>query len=886
MAQNTRKLVGVILMLAMLVAAIAALTVTAAAADTTVSISVFGSNGSLASDSSSISWTSDGVTVVNEKASSSTAIRTSDTNHYRAYTGSAMTFSIAEGNITKIVITCTSSSYATVMKNSAGAEATVSGSVVTIVPTAQASVYNIAKITAQTRFSKVDVTYSVGGCTHTGGTATCKDQAICEICEQPYGALGDHTGGTATCVDQAICEICEQPYGDPLGHNFVDGACSACGEEEPNEVVFEFGANGSATHTDGTEKATYTETVGEYTLNITSGTKMYTGARDAQGNSCIKLGTSSAAAKLTFAVGADVKYVIINVAGYKTNNANLKINGTAYTVSTASDNGKYTAIEIDTTTIKTISLETTSGGYRAMINSIVFGIEVSECGHENTTTTTVDAKCNEAGSEVVKCDDCNTIISEKELPATGIHNYVDGVCSVCEAIEPANLAGRYYIATIRTEGNYFYMTSDLGTASTKRYTAVDSGLTVLPASINVPQNGYVFVLVRNADYTYCIYAEGVEGNSYLGWSSGNSGILVDEENAIKFDVDFNEDGTYSFHFAASDGERYLSLNGAADSDYYAMYKGTQKQNLSLVSVVGTACEHEYEYDCSTKCSICGEGEREASHSYFYPCDPVCQICYEITNPDAAHTIVAVEAKAATCTENGNIAYWYCSDCGSAWADEALTQITNMMSVKTPATGHSYTEFDKVALEGVNSIPVAVYKCANCEATDNRSIVTFIGGSIRYADVNGVECGTDKIALRFGYQIDVNVINYFGGLEAFKAIADWSWTYSAVVGDDTKSASVAGYYITEDGVTNLVLTNIPLEYITTEFTVDFTLTLNGENIQGKFEKQDSRTSMFVLEETYKNENDEGAIAYAKKVLEAYKTNCDETYVLPTKEEENA
>ena len=65
------------------------------------------------------------------------------------------------------------------------------------------------------------------------------------------------------------------------------------------------------------------------------------------------------------------------------------------------------------------------------------------------------------------------------------------------------------------------------------------------------------------------------------------------------------------------------------------------------------------------------------------------ICYEITNPDAAHTIVAVEAKAATCTENGNIAYWYCSDCGAAWADEALTQMTNQRNVIIPATGHEY-----------------------------------------------------------------------------------------------------------------------------------------------------------------------------------------------------
>ena len=62
-----------------------------------------------------------------------------------------------------------------------------------------------------------------------GGTATCKDKAICEICGKPYGEKDptNHVGGTeirdskaATCKDKAICEICGKPYGekDPTNH--------------------------------------------------------------------------------------------------------------------------------------------------------------------------------------------------------------------------------------------------------------------------------------------------------------------------------------------------------------------------------------------------------------------------------------------------------------------------------------------------------------------------------------------------------------------------------------------------------------------------------------------------------------------------------------------
>ena len=104
---------------------------------------------------------------------------------------------------------------------------------------------------------------------------------------------------------------------------------------------------------------------------------------------------------------------------------------------------------------------------------------------------------------------------------------------------------------------------------------------------------------------------------------------------------------------------------------------------------GEALGHTYDYDCDADCNVCG-ATREAAHSYYYPCDPVCQICYEVTNPDATHNIVAVEAVEATCTENGNIAYWYCADCGAAWSDEALTQQTNLRNVIIPAA-HTYDD---------------------------------------------------------------------------------------------------------------------------------------------------------------------------------------------------
>ena len=207
-------------------------------------------------------------------------------------------------------------------------------------------------------------------------------------------------------------------------------------------------------------------------------------------------------------------------------------------------------------------------------------------GHQNTTETTVDASCTVDGSITKTCDDCGATLSTTSIPAG--HKFVDGVCTECGEELP-DYSGRYYIAAIRSSGNYFYMTSDLGTASTKRYQAVDTGLTERPASITAPENGYMFVLVNNYDGTYCIYAEGVEGDdNYLGWTSGNSGALVSEDKAGVFKVDLLESGLFNIYF----DDRYLSLNGTSGNDYFAFYAGTQRQDLALIPVVETPAEPE------------------------------------------------------------------------------------------------------------------------------------------------------------------------------------------------------------------------------------------------------------------------------------------------------
>lgn len=82
------------------------------------------------------------------------------------------------------------------------------------------------------------------------------------------------------------------------------------------------------------------------------------------------------------------------------------------------------------------------------------------------------------------------------------------------------------------------------------------------------------------------------------------------------------------------------------------------------------------------------------HKYEVACDPVCLVC-SFVNTEAAHDVVKVTKKAATCTVDGaKVDYWYCSYCELCWVDEACTLNTNMANVVIPALGHKGHDYDR------------------------------------------------------------------------------------------------------------------------------------------------------------------------------------------------
>ena len=80
---------------------------------------------------------------------------------------------------------------------------------------------------------------------------------------------------------------------------------------------------------------------------------------------------------------------------------------------------------------------------------------------------------------------------------------------------------------------------------------------------------------------------------------------------------------------------------------------------------------------------------------------------------AGHNLTKTEAKAATCTEDGNNAYYTCSACGKIFKDAEGTQETTFKNEILAAIGHMMTKTDAKAATCTEDGNNAYYTCSAC-----------------------------------------------------------------------------------------------------------------------------------------------------------------------------
>lgn len=135
-----------------------------------------------------------------------------------------------------------------------------------------------------------------------------------------------------------------------------------------------------------------------------------------------------------------------------------------------------------------------------------------------------------------------------------------------------NNGDKVIIFTKRSSGNYFIMNSDLGTANTKRFQAIDTGTSILNDVTNQAEN-QVWTIETSGDNYYLKSFDG----KYITWSSRNSSNLSDE----KYALNITYDGEFYQILSVSDSTRKLQLNNTSGNNYFAFYTGNQAGNLVI-----------------------------------------------------------------------------------------------------------------------------------------------------------------------------------------------------------------------------------------------------------------------------------------------------------------
>ena len=79
-----------------------------------------------------------------------------------------------------------------------------------------------------------------------------------------------------------------------------------------------------------------------------------------------------------------------------------------------------------------------------------------------------------------------------------------------------------------------------------------------------------------------------------------------------------------------------------------------------------------------------------------------------------HSLVKTKAEAPTCTEDGNIEYWYCNDCQKYFRDETATEEIALADTVLEATGHKPMKTDAKAPTCTEDGNIAYWYCENCD----------------------------------------------------------------------------------------------------------------------------------------------------------------------------
>ncbi len=468
--------------------------------------------------------------------------------------------------------------------------------------------------------SAVSAALTVKAHTHSGGNATCQKKAVCDGCGQEYGELGNHKfTETVSKMYLKSAATCQSPA-------VYYKSCLVC--DEKSSETFEYGEKDFSNHIGNTYLVGQKE--------ATCYAEGYTG--DTYCSTCnheIERGTSIA------------------------KNAH---NPASVWTTDETDHWK----ECQTVGCgNIIDKAHHSGGEATCVNKAICEVckieygDVDATNHKNTEIRgTTDPTCCEAGYTGDKwCTDCNTKIeSGSEISSTGNHTDVDGKWES----DGTNHWHTCYF------GTKFDITAHNGGEATCKSPAECSecGHSYGPLDAN---NHKGTTYLKNQKEATC-FEEGYTGDTYC---SDCNEKIADGQSIAKNAHNPASVWTTNEH----DHWKECQTVGCGNVIDKAAHSGGEATCVS--KAVCEVCKAQYgDVDATNhKHTEIRDARPATEQEKGYTGDTWCIDCNKkiTTGSEIAmleHKLTLVEAKDATVTEQGNIKYYYCENCGKYFADVA------------------------------------------------------------------------------------------------------------------------------------------------------------------------------------------------------------------------
>ena len=571
--------------------------------------------------------------------------------------------------------------------------------------------------------SAVSAALTVKAHTHSGGNATCQKKAVCDGCGQEYGELGNHKftetvskmylKSAATCQSPAVyyksCLVCdekssetfeygEKDFSNHIGNTYLVGQkeatcyaegytgdtyCSTCNHEIERGTSIAKNAHNPASvwTTDETDHWKECQTVGcgniidkahhsggeatcvnkaicevckiEYG-DVDATNHKHTEVRGAKDATCCEKGYTGD----TYCT--DCNALISSGAEIPATGNHTDVDGKWESDGENHWHTCYFGTKFDVTAH--------TGGEATCVNKAICEVckieygDVDATNHKNTEIRgATDPTCCEAGYTGDKwCTDCNTKIeSGSEISSTGNHTDVDGKWES----DGTNHWHTCYF------GTKFDITAHNGGEATCKSPAECSecGHSYGPLDAN---NHKGTTYLKNQKEATC-FEEGYTGDTYC---SDCNEKIADGQSIAKNAHNPASVWTTNEH----DHWKECQTVGCGNVIDKAAHSGGEATCVS--KAVCEVCKAQYgDVDATNhKHTEIRDAKPATDQEKGYTGDTWCTDCNKkiATGSEIAmleHKLTLVEAKDATVTEQGNIKYYYCENCGKYFADVAGTK---------------------------------------------------------------------------------------------------------------------------------------------------------------------------------------------------------------------